>query len=87
LRHTLELYFPGKDFKPPTIASDITVFAAPQDWDFYRIRDDRMGWNDRTIGKFDVAHVPGKHETILREPHVEVLANEIGARLPCSGSK
>jgi amino acid adenylation domain-containing protein len=87
LRQTLELYFPGKDFKPPNVASDITVFAAPQDWDFYRIRDDRMGWHDRTVGKFDVVHIPGEHETILSEPHVEVLAKEIEARLPGSSFK
>jgi amino acid adenylation domain-containing protein len=76
-----ELYFPRKDFKPPAGASRITVFTVGRP-EFYRVRDERMGWGDRTRGGVDVERVPGTHLTILREPHVNVLAEKILTRLP-----
>jgi thioesterase domain-containing protein/acyl carrier protein len=73
-------YFPGKEFKPPVISSKITVFAVDQQ-SFYRVRDKLMGWGDRTQGGVDAERVVGDHMTILREPHVSVLAEKIRRRL------
>jgi len=69
-------YFPGKEFKPPVISSKITVFAVDHQ-SFYRVRDKLMGWGDRTQGGVDAERVAGDHMTILREPHVSVLAQKI----------
>lgn len=80
LKRMLRLYFPGKEFTPNVIASNITVFSVGRP-EFYRVRDDRMGWGDRTTGFIDVDRIPGHHLTILREPHVRVLAQKILTRL------
>jgi len=48
---------------------------------FYRVRDKLMGWGDRTQGGVDSERVAGDHMTLLREPHVSVLAEKIRRRL------
>jgi len=77
----LRTYFPGKDFRPPAISSRITVFTVGRPA-FYRVRDKRMGWGDRTRGGVEVERVPGEHMTLLREPHVIVLAEKLRRWLP-----
>ena len=74
----LRTYFPGKEFNPPVISSKVTVFAVDHQ-SFYRVRDKLMGWGDRTQGGVDAERVAGDHMTILREPHVSVLAENPAA--------
>ncbi|MGQ0635971.1 MAG: amino acid adenylation domain-containing protein [Planctomycetaceae bacterium] len=65
--------WPGQDFVPPVYDGRITVFRVRrQPW--WRVRDDSLGWKARAAQGVDVHEVPGEHQTILREPHVEVLA-------------
>jgi acyl transferase domain-containing protein/thioesterase domain-containing protein/ubiquinone/menaquinone biosynthesis C-methylase UbiE/acyl carrier protein len=44
-------------------------------------KDPTMGWRVLAQGGVDVRPVPGEHLTVLRRPHVEVLARELAASL------
>ncbi len=39
--------------------------------------DPQLGWGELPIGELAVHHVPGAHLTMLREPHVRVLAERL----------
>ncbi|HEX7956811.1 MAG TPA: thioesterase domain-containing protein, partial [Pyrinomonadaceae bacterium] len=43
--------------------------------------DESLGWNDLTAGAAEICRVPGDHYSMLREPHVGRLAEELEARL------
>ena len=73
-------YWPGKDFKPTMYNGDILVFrTSPQP--FNRIRNKGLGWGSRVLGEVDIVEVPGYHAQILRTPGVEVVAQELEARI------
>jgi thioesterase domain-containing protein len=46
------------------------------------IADDTLGWNRFTSGPVAACRVPGTHLTLVREPHVDVLASQLRPRLP-----
>ncbi len=39
--------------------------------------DPQFGWGDLVVGGLDVHHIPGSHLEILKEPHVQVLAETL----------
>ena len=43
--------------------------------------DRRLGWRDLATGGLDVRAVPGDHLSMMTEPHVRVLAQELQACL------
>jgi len=43
--------------------------------------DPTMGWSDWASGGVEVHIVPGNHANLMYEPHVEVLAEKLAARL------
>jgi thioesterase domain-containing protein/acyl carrier protein len=71
-----DIYWPGRDFVPPVHSGRITVFRI-QKQPYTRIRDAHLGWGKRAAGGIDVHTIPGEHNTILREPHVQVLAQKL----------
>jgi amino acid adenylation domain-containing protein len=81
LANPMKTYFPGPDFQPKTYRGRVSVFRArrqPLD----RIRDKELGWNKLALGGVDLHYVPGKHGvSVLREPHVRLLADELKRRL------
>ncbi len=36
-----------------------------------------LGWEDYALGDLDIKPVPGTHQTLMREPHVAVLAERL----------
>lgn len=44
-------------------------------------RDPALGWGGLTTGSLDVLSVPGTHFTMLREPHVQILAERLRPHL------
>ena len=61
---------------PPVYPGRITLFrcieqpvGAPQ--------DPTMGWGAVALEGVKMYTVPGEHETVIREPHVHVLANQL----------
>ena len=79
-RQLWQRYWPGRDFRPPQIASPIVVFRCPEQF-IYRVRDRTMGWGARTTATVHVEDVPGHHLTFLREPHVGELARLLRAHM------
>lgn len=74
------IYFPGKGYALTIYQGRITLFRVHKQ-PYTRIHDYRLGWGKRTIGGVDVHLIPGSHETILREPHVQVLAKTLSGCL------
>jgi amino acid adenylation domain-containing protein len=50
-------------------------------WSDYQIdyidRYPDLGWGDLVAGGLDIEHIPGDHNTLMQEPHVEVLAEKL----------
>lgn len=70
------VYFPGPEFVPKTYPGRVTVLRVvkqPRN----RISDKDLGWSRLARGGVDVRMISGTHETLLREPHVRVLAGEL----------
>jgi amino acid adenylation domain-containing protein len=75
-KNPMSTYFPGPGFVPKTYNGKITVFRV-RGQPLNRIRDRQLGWGRLAQGGVDVHVVPGKHETVLREPNVRRLAEEL----------
>jgi len=71
-----EIYFPGPNFVPRTYKGRIAVFRAHRQ-PRQRIRDVSLGWGRLALGGVDVFYIPGGHIGVLKEPHVQGLANEL----------
>jgi aspartate racemase len=41
------------------------------------VPDPQFGWSKLAAGGLEVHHVPGDHIGILKEPHVQVLAEKL----------
>ena len=70
------VYWPDSSFVPSTYDGRITVFRVP-DQPATRIRSHSLGWEQRAAGGVHVEVLPGGHQTLLREPHVQVLASRL----------
>jgi thioesterase domain-containing protein len=69
-------YFTRTDAAPAVFDGKITVFRVRKQ-PYWRIRDDQLGWGKWAQGGVEVHEVPGEHLTLLREPHVQVLAAKL----------
>jgi thioesterase domain-containing protein len=81
--------WPGKDFVPPTFVGTITVFRVRKQA-YWRVRDEQLGWGRWARDGVEVHVIPGRHDTILREPNVQVLAkllDECLGRAQMNGSQ
>jgi amino acid adenylation domain-containing protein len=68
-----KVYFPGPDYVPTSYGGSISVFRTrrqPRN----RIRDLNLGWGKLARGGVDVHFIPGDHDSVLKEPHVQGLA-------------
>ncbi|MEH1828686.1 MAG: amino acid adenylation domain-containing protein [Nostoc sp.] len=41
--------------------------------------DPSMGWDQLTVGGTEIHHIPGNHLTMLRKPHIQILAAQLKA--------
>jgi aspartate racemase len=73
-------YKPKIDFVPKRFSGDLTVYRI-QSQPYYRIRNEALGWDQRVEGRVDVEYIPGAHATVLREPNVKVLAQNLRERI------
>jgi aspartate racemase len=69
-------------YVPPrrSYPGNITYFYARDNQYLNPSDDNRMEWK-RVAKRLDVRVIPGRHDTIREEPHVEVLAEELAACL------
>jgi thioesterase domain-containing protein/acyl carrier protein len=70
------IYWPGPSFVPKVYDGRITVFRVPKQSAIY-IRSHSLAWEKRSTRDVQVEIVPGKHDTILREPSVKILASRL----------
>jgi aspartate racemase len=70
------VYWPDSSFVPRTYDGRITVFRVPNQ-PATRIRSHNLGWESRCTGGVEVEVVSGEHQTLMREPHVKVLASRL----------
>jgi acyl-CoA synthetase (AMP-forming)/AMP-acid ligase II/thioesterase domain-containing protein/acyl carrier protein len=66
----LQYYHPG------TYSGDLTFFSTGPDTEFYPGNLTR-GWNSCVRGKITVIDIPGKHDSLFKEPFVRVVAQKI----------
>jgi len=71
-------------YKPETYSNQITLFRTSEQ-PMKAHRDSTMGWGELAVGgNVEVHRVPGNHLTTLRQPHVQVLAQQLKACIEMS---
>jgi len=71
-----KVYFPGPDYVPTSYSGRIVVLRARRQ-PHNRIRDFYLGWGKLAKGGVDVHFIPGDHNSVLKEPHVQGLAAKL----------
>jgi thioesterase domain-containing protein len=65
-----------RSYTPVVYPNQITVFRA-EEWFGLENSDPTMGWNQLTEGGVKIHAISGDHYTIVKEPHVRVLAERL----------
>ena len=63
-------------YRPRTFSGNLTFFSTGPDTEFYPGNLTR-GWNSCVTGKISVIDIPGKHDSLFKEPFVRVAAQKI----------
>jgi thioesterase domain-containing protein len=70
----------ARSYLPKPYPGRITYFLATGERRWFA-PDLRLGWSELAAGGVETYRVPGTHLTILREPHVKILAEQLKACL------
>jgi len=70
-------------YHPQQIKASISLFKTPTLAEHFP-KDSTLGWGKLTSGKMQVHTVPGNHESLLQEPHVQKLSAVIQEVLQAS---
>jgi amino acid adenylation domain-containing protein len=65
------------DYAPSAYSGRITLFRA-RTQPLSRFHEDDLGWSRYAAGGVEIVVVPGNHDSLLDEPHVQVLAERLG---------
>ena len=65
-----------RNYHPGTYSGDLTFFSTGPDAEFYP-GNLTQGWNSCVTGKIIVIDIPGKHDSLFKEPFVRVVAQKI----------
>ncbi len=66
-----------KKYVPRSYAGKVTLFRAQDVGLMYEHAGPTRGWTPRTLPNIEVVEIPGNHETLVREPGVNVLATNM----------
>jgi thioesterase domain-containing protein len=80
-----QVYWPDRDFVQPIFSGRMSLFRRPKQ-PYYYVRDSLMGWGARALGGVDVHVLPIDHEEMLREPHVQILGQQLAQCLTKYGT-
>jgi len=58
-----------------------TLFRTADTANTYASQGDAMGWDEIITGGVQIEDLPGTHHTIVKQPHVEILASRMRAHL------
>lgn len=75
-----KLYWPGANFQAPRFQAPVVLFKRPRQPYFYT-RDPQMGWGARSGGGVEICEIDCGHYEILRQPHVQVIAQQLSKKL------
>ena len=64
------------NYVPQTYPNRITLFKSSEQVSMAH-RDPTLGWSELTTDQVEVIRLPGNHLTMLRKPHVQVLAEQL----------
>lgn len=79
LRNIEEITFTAvKDYEPQIYSGDVTLFLAT---DMTADYDSKDGWRELVRGRIDTFEIPGNHLNIIKEPGVQVLAENLRASI------
>ncbi|MDF5723734.1 MAG: amino acid adenylation domain-containing protein [Rhizonema sp. PD37] len=70
----------GCSYNLKIYAGKLTLFQAIEG-EAASCKDPTLGWGEFTSDGFDIHWVPGNHKTMVKEPHVQVLAEQLRACL------
>lgn len=79
-REWRQLYWPKDDFQPPRFRAPVLLFKRPRQ-PYYYVRDRKMGWGSRSEGGVEICEIEFQHVEVLRQPHVQVIAQKLASRL------
>ena len=69
-----------KEYQPQAFAGRATLFWSEyQDW--YIKKHPTLGWGDLVTHGLDLQRIPGNHTTLMKEPHVQVLAEKLNSSI------
>jgi aspartate racemase len=70
----------GTRYSPTPYSGDITLFRASEK-SLRGVNDEFAGWRELATGDLEVVEIPGGHVSMLAEPQVRTLAQQLKARL------
>jgi thioesterase domain-containing protein len=73
----------ARNYKAAKLAANVVLFRAEER---SRNADATLGWSCSGFEEIEVHDVPGTHLTMMREPHVSVLAEKLSECLPQKGT-
>jgi thioesterase domain-containing protein len=62
-----------QNYRPEASSTRVTLLRAGEQ----EVADETMGWDALTSGEIEIHRVPGNHFTIVREPYVRSLAEQL----------
>jgi thioesterase domain-containing protein len=65
-----------QSYRPQPSSTPVTLFKAGEQGTL-ETPDETMGWGVLTSGEVEIHTVPGSHFTIVREPYVRSLAEQL----------
>ena len=66
------------NYVPQTYPKKINLFRTKVQSSIAK-EDPSMGWYQLTVGGTEIYHIPGNHLTMLRKPHIQILAAQLKA--------
>jgi amino acid adenylation domain-containing protein len=77
-----EIYLKAQqNYIPQIYSGKVTIFKAMQECEdmlAFGEFEDQFGWGNLVTGGLEIINIPGDHFGILKEPHVKILARELG---------
>jgi len=70
----------GTHYSPTPYSGDITLFRASEK-SLRGVNDEFAGWRQLATGNLEVVEIPGGHVSMLSEPQVQTLAEQLKIRL------
>ena len=78
-------FWPGKEFHLEQFRAPVILFRKPRQ-PYFKIKDREMGWGARSLSGVKICMVNAVHEEMLREPAVQVIAEQLKDALRPTGN-